>query len=212
MAIPEDAESRIHLRAAGQKLLRLRLGINGHCSIPFAINVAPGQQDTGRYSVTMNVDGNDRKLLECLEAELIGLLKPLRRRLQKLLLQSDVCKKTGREYAPRVRCIFDIDHTKVKHVELDGERIRPGEFGEIRTRVNVQADVLVAGLKFNSVERSYQCVLKCDTLYLYDKDTTKADNGFPLFNAEDSFMSAVSLDLSGGNLPSMNTERLDGNI
>jgi len=149
----------------------------------------------------LNVEGADKELLLCLQEELIRSLKPLRRRVQSLLLESSVSQQTGKAYPPRVRCVFDIDHTQVKHVGLDGVTIRDGEFGDIRTRVSVQADVMVAGLKFICAERRYQCVLKCDTLYLSDKDTTKAGNGFPLFNTEDSFTLAGALDLSGGESP-----------
>ena len=200
MLIPEDAEKRIHLRT-GQQILRLRLGAHAHCSIPFAVSVAPGQEDTGRYSVMLNVDGADKEMPICLQEELTRSLKPLRRRLQSLLLESGVSQQTGKAYLPRVRCVFDIDQTQVKHVGLDGATVRVGEFGDIRTRVSVQVDVMVAGLKFICSERRYQCVLKCDTLYLSDKDTTKAGNGFPLFNKEDSFTLAGALDLSGGESP-----------
>jgi hypothetical protein len=201
MLIPEDVEKRIHLRTAGQQILRLTLGMYAHCSIPFAISVAPGQEDTGRYSVMMNVDGADKELLMYLQEELTRSLKPLRRRLQPLLLESGVSQQTGKAYPPRVRCVFDIDHTQIKHIGLDGVTLRNGEFGDIRTRVNVQADVMVAGLKFICAERRYQCVFKCDTLYLSDKDTMKAGNGFPLFNTEDSFALAGALDMSGGESP-----------
>ena len=204
MVIPYDNLAEGHpvrmLLRTGCKSLKIRLGMRAACSIPFEICVAPGREDVGKYNVRLNVNDEDVKLLEYLQQEISRLIMPLKGVLDPIVVSSGI-SKTGKPYPPRVNCQFDIDHTKVLNVETDGKATHDGNFGDIKTRSNLQLDMRLEGLEYYKANNTYKCVFVCSRVYMLDADKEKGRNGFPIFNKVDTFTRAASWDLSGGHSP-----------
>jgi hypothetical protein len=204
MVIPYDNTVEGHpvrmLLRTGCKSLNIRLGMRAACSIPFEISVAPGREDVGKYNVRLNVNDEDAKLLEYLQEEISRLIMPLKEVLEPIVVSSGI-SKTGKPYPPRVNCRFDIDRTKVLNVETDGKTAHDGNFGDIKTRSNLQLDMQLEGLEYYNESNKYKCVFLCSRVYMLDADKEKGRNGFPIFNKVDTFTRAASWDLSGGHSP-----------